>query len=123
MAEWTSAVGAVQLARLLRSQESAGAVALDRPGRRLPAYRALADGVRLLVLEGRIPVATRLPAERELAAALGVSRTTIAAAYEHLRAAGFLELAAAPEAGPPCRPGTRCPPAAWNRCRRTPPAR
>ncbi|MEO3851125.1 PLP-dependent aminotransferase family protein [Streptomyces sp. B8F3] len=91
MAEWTSAVGAVQLARLLRSQESAGAVALDRPGRRVPAYRALADGVRLLVLEGRIPVATRLPAERELAAALGVSRTTIAAAYEHLRAAGFLE--------------------------------
>jgi DNA-binding transcriptional MocR family regulator len=56
----------------------------------MPAYRALADGVRLLVLEGRVPVAARLPAERELAAALSVSRTTVAAAYEALRADGFL---------------------------------
>ncbi|WP_243274294.1 PLP-dependent aminotransferase family protein [Streptomyces albus] len=47
--------------------------------------------MRLLVLEGRIPVATRLPAERELAAALSVSRTTVAAAFEALRADGFLE--------------------------------
>ncbi|NGN65268.1 PLP-dependent aminotransferase family protein, partial [Streptomyces sp. A7024] len=90
MSEWTSSVGATQLARLLRSQR-AGSTATDPAGRRLPAYRALADGVRLLVLEGRVPVATRLPAERELATALSVSRTTIAAAYEYLRAAGFLE--------------------------------
>lgn len=59
--------------------------------RRPPAYRALADGIRLLVLEGRVPVAARLPAERELALALSVSRTTVAAAYEALRAEGFLE--------------------------------
>ncbi|MET9863627.1 PLP-dependent aminotransferase family protein [Streptomyces smyrnaeus] len=59
--------------------------------RRVPAYRSLAEGLRLLVLEGRIPVATRLPAERELAAALSVSRTTVAAAFEALRADGFLE--------------------------------
>lgn len=51
---------------------------------------ALADRVRLLVLDGRLPLHTRMPAERELAAALGVSRTTIAAAYEALRAAGML---------------------------------
>ncbi|MEV6108027.1 PLP-dependent aminotransferase family protein [Streptomyces sp. NPDC051940] len=87
MSEWTSAIGAVQLARLLRSQQAPA----YGGGRKPPAYRALADGVRLLVLEGRIPVATRLPAERELALAYEVSRTTIAAAYEHLRAAGFLE--------------------------------
>jgi DNA-binding transcriptional MocR family regulator len=43
----------------------------------------------LLVLEGRIPAAARLPAERELALALGVSRTTVAGAYEALRAEGF----------------------------------
>ncbi|SCM12129.1 transcriptional regulator, GntR family [Streptomyces sp. DpondAA-F4] len=55
-----------------------------------PAYRALADGVRLLVLEGRVPVAARLPAERELALALSLSRTTVAAAYEALRTEGFL---------------------------------
>ncbi|MFH8367201.1 PLP-dependent aminotransferase family protein [Streptomyces sp. NPDC018031] len=90
MSPWTSAVGAVQLARLLQSQHTREATALPG-GRRLPAYRALADGVRLLVLEGRVPVAARLPAERELAAALQVSRTTVAAAYEALRGEGFLE--------------------------------
>ncbi|WP_030728060.1 PLP-dependent aminotransferase family protein [Streptomyces sp. NRRL F-2890] len=88
MPQWTSTVGAAQLARLLGSQHSAPAAA---PGRRAPAYRNLADGVRLLVLEGRVPVAARLPAERELAAALSVSRTTVAAAFDALRADGFLQ--------------------------------
>ncbi|CAL2060662.1 Transcriptional regulator, GntR family / Aspartate aminotransferase [Streptomyces murinus] len=88
MAQWTSAVGAAQLARLLNSQQERPA----GPGsRRPPAYRALADGIRLLVLEGRVPVAARLPAERELALSLSVSRTTVAAAYEALRGEGFLE--------------------------------
>ncbi|MBW1599445.1 PLP-dependent aminotransferase family protein [Streptomyces sp. JJ38] len=86
MPEWTSAVGAQQLVRLLHSQRPA-----DPAGRGgVPAYRALADGVRLLVLEGRVPVGARLPAERELAAALRVSRTTVAAAFETLRTDGFL---------------------------------
>ncbi|MFF3763778.1 PLP-dependent aminotransferase family protein [Streptomyces sp. NPDC001922] len=89
MGQWTSAVGAAQLARLLRSQTDGGRE--TAAGRRLPAYRALADGVRLLVLEGRVPVAARLPAERELAAALALSRTTVASAYEALRTDGFLE--------------------------------
>ncbi|MEU1088320.1 PLP-dependent aminotransferase family protein [Streptomyces sp. NPDC005576] len=88
MAQWTSTVGAAQLARQLQAP-------LSRPmlpgARKPPAYRALADGVRLLVLEGRVPVAARLPAERELALALAVSRTTVAAAYEALRTEGFLE--------------------------------
>ncbi|QDQ10371.1 PLP-dependent aminotransferase family protein [Streptomyces spectabilis] len=88
MAQWTSAVGATQLARLLTSQQARPAGAGTR---RPPAYRALADGIRLLVLEGRVPVAARLPAERELAVALSVSRTTVAAAYEALRTEGFLE--------------------------------
>ncbi|WP_428956033.1 PLP-dependent aminotransferase family protein [Streptomyces sp. cg35] len=88
MAQWTSAIGATQLARLLTSQQSRPA---GSGTRRPPAYRALADGIRLLVLEGRVPVATRLPAERELAQALSVSRTTVAAAYEALRGEGFLE--------------------------------
>ncbi|NGO73941.1 GntR family transcriptional regulator, partial [Streptomyces boncukensis] len=85
MAQWNSAVGAPQLARLLASQQRAAGA------RRVPAYRSLADGLRLLVVEGRIPVATRLPAERELAAALSVSRTTVAGAFEALRGDGFLE--------------------------------
>ncbi|MEV7691981.1 PLP-dependent aminotransferase family protein [Microbacterium sp. NPDC089189] len=55
-----------------------------------PAYEALADGVRLLCLDNRIPAHTALPAERELAAALGVSRTTVAAAYRSLRDTGHI---------------------------------
>lgn len=94
MTQWTSVMGAPQLARLLASQQPHDGWATARPAaaaRRVPAYRSLADGVRLLILEGRVPVATRLPAERELAAALHVSRTTVAASYEALRADGFLE--------------------------------
>ncbi|WP_353814680.1 PLP-dependent aminotransferase family protein [Agromyces sp. SYSU T00266] len=49
------------------------------------AYRALADRIRLLILDGRIPVDTRLPAERDLAERLGLSRTTVTAAYRELR--------------------------------------
>ncbi|WP_445443404.1 MocR-like transcription factor YczR [Clavibacter sp. km1a] len=59
-----------------------------RPGS--PAYQALADGIRRLVLDGRVPAGARLPAERELATALGLSRTTVAAAYAALRGTGHL---------------------------------
>jgi len=55
------------------------------------AYVALADRIRLLIIDGRIPLGTRLPAERELAAQLGVSRTTVTAAYGELRDAGYLD--------------------------------
>lgn len=74
------AVSAAQLSRLL----------LDwRTGR--PAYVALATRVRLLVRDGRLPTRTRLPAERELALALGASRTTVGAAYDLLRQEGYLQ--------------------------------
>ena len=56
-----------------------------------PAYAALADRVRLLILDGRIILGTRLPAERELAAQLGLSRTTVSAAYADLRDSGYLD--------------------------------
>ncbi len=55
------------------------------------AYAALADRIRLLVLDGRIATGTRLPAERELAAQLGISRTTVTAAYAELRESGYLQ--------------------------------
>ena len=54
------------------------------------AYLALADRIRLLVLDGRIPLGTRLAAERELADALAVSRTTVTSAYGELRQSGYL---------------------------------
>lgn len=56
-----------------------------------PAYEALADGVRLLCLDNRLAPSTALPAERELAAALGLSRTTVAAAYRSLRDTRHIE--------------------------------
>ncbi len=54
-----------------------------------PGYARLAAALRLLVLDGRLPLGTRLPGERELATALGVSRTTITAAYDALRESGY----------------------------------
>ncbi|WP_404868558.1 PLP-dependent aminotransferase family protein [Kitasatospora griseola] len=79
MAEWHSTLTPHALARQLPPADG---------GR--PAYRALADRVSRLVADGRLPAGTRLPAERELAAELRLSRTTVAAAYEALRADGFL---------------------------------
>ncbi|MCQ9165806.1 MULTISPECIES: PLP-dependent aminotransferase family protein [unclassified Arthrobacter] len=55
-----------------------------------PAYRALADRIRVLLLDGRLSSGTRLPAERELSGALELSRTTVAAAYSKLRDDGYL---------------------------------
>ncbi|MFP5312492.1 MAG: PLP-dependent aminotransferase family protein [Actinomycetes bacterium] len=55
-----------------------------------PAYRELADVVRLLILDGWIPLETALPSERTLCSALGISRTTVTAAYSSLRDQGFL---------------------------------
>ena len=55
------------------------------------AYRSLADRIRLLILDGRIPADTRLPAERDLAERLDVSRTTVTAAYRELRDSDYLE--------------------------------
>jgi DNA-binding transcriptional MocR family regulator len=59
-------------------------------GRNVPDYQALAGTVRGLVTDGRLPLGVRLPAERELAVALGISRTTVSAAYRTLRESGHL---------------------------------
>ena len=50
----------------------------------------LAAAIEMQVLDGLIPVGTRLPAERELADALGVSRTLIGAALDRLREGGLV---------------------------------
>lgn len=57
---------------------------------RSPAYQGLAEGLRVLITDGRVPVGVRLPSERELTEALGVSRTTVTRAYAELRDRGFL---------------------------------
>jgi DNA-binding transcriptional MocR family regulator len=50
----------------------------------------LAAGIRLLILDGRIAAGEALPPERELATALAVSRTMVAAAWERLRDDGLV---------------------------------
>jgi DNA-binding transcriptional MocR family regulator len=55
-----------------------------------PAYQGLADAIRLLIVDGRVPVGARLPSERALADCLRVSRTTVTAAYTQLRDDGYL---------------------------------
>jgi DNA-binding transcriptional MocR family regulator len=75
------------------SRLSGRALAALLPDLRLlpgPVYSALADAVTALVLDGRIATETRLPSERELAAALQISRATVTAAYDALRGDGFL---------------------------------
>lgn len=58
---------------------------------RSPAYAGLADSLRLLIGDGRIALGSRLPSERDLTDALGVSRTTVTRAYAELRDRGFAE--------------------------------
>lgn len=80
-----------------------------------PAYSAVASGIRGLALDGRLPAGTRIPSERQLARALGVSRTTVSAAYDVLRDQGYLRsahgagstvvLPRAPSARPDADPG------------------
>lgn len=55
-----------------------------------PLYVQLADALRLLILDGRVPLDVRLPGERELASALDVSRTTVSTAFGRLREQGHL---------------------------------
>ncbi|PPK97976.1 DNA-binding transcriptional MocR family regulator [Kineococcus xinjiangensis] len=55
-----------------------------------PAYAGVAAGLRSLLLDGRLPSGSRLPSERDLAAALGASRTTVTAGYDLLREQGFV---------------------------------
>lgn len=54
-----------------------------------PAYLAIARGVQLLIIDGRIPADVRLPSERSLAVSLSVSRATVTKAYDSLRRYGF----------------------------------
>ncbi|MGW2559395.1 MocR-like transcription factor YczR [Streptomyces sp. NPDC001514] len=78
---------AVRTDRTLGSRQLA-ALLPDPAGAR-PAYRHLAQAISTLILDGRIALHVRLPAERELAAALDTSRTTVTAAYDLLRESGY----------------------------------
>src|SRR6204780_84755 len=54
-------------------------------------YRLLATRIMRLTDTGELPAGLRLPAERDLASALSVSRNTVAAAYQLMRDEGMAE--------------------------------
>lgn len=56
-----------------------------------PLYRQLAAGLKVAIDRGEVPLGTVLPPERSLAKALSISRATVVAAYDRLKAEGWLE--------------------------------
>jgi DNA-binding transcriptional MocR family regulator len=63
---------------------------LGVPATHMPAYTWLADRLNLLVAEGRLVPGSTLPAERTLADALGLSRTTVVRALTLAEVQGAL---------------------------------
>lgn len=55
-----------------------------------PLYAQIRDYLRASILAGTLPPKTRLPAARQLAADLGVSRVTVESAYADLEAEGLI---------------------------------
>lgn len=69
-----------------------GLIVLDRSGAPLPEqiYRAVGEAAR----SGRLRAGTALPSSRQLALGLGISRNSVNAAYELLRADGVISVRA-----------------------------
>lgn len=65
------------------------AIALDRDGEE-PIYRQLIRHIRSQIESGTLSAGTRLPASRDLAQQLNISRISVVNAYAELRAEGFL---------------------------------
>jgi DNA-binding transcriptional regulator YhcF (GntR family) len=62
------------------------------PGSDIPVVRQIADGLRVLFVEGRLVPGTTLPSVRRVAVELGIHFNTVAEAYRLLAAEGWLEL-------------------------------
>src|SRR5690606_15548184 len=65
------------------------AISLDRDGEE-PIYRQLIRHIRAQIESGTLSAGTRLPASRDLAHQLNISRISVVNAYAELRAEGFL---------------------------------
>ena len=72
----------------LPSSFNPAGIELDR---RQGLSRQLYQALRVRVLDGRLASGTRLPASRDLAAALSISRNSVVRAYDQLYAEGFIE--------------------------------
>jgi len=64
-------------------------IPLDRK-REVPLYVQVREFLRESIMSGKLPAGTRLPASRQLARDLGVSRVTIETAYADLEAEGLI---------------------------------
>ncbi|MEW5989080.1 MAG: PLP-dependent aminotransferase family protein, partial [Chloroflexota bacterium] len=60
------------------------------PHRSLPLYGQIYEQIRQGILQGRLPAGSRLPASRQLAEQHGLARVTVTAAYDRLRAEGYV---------------------------------
>ena len=60
------------------------------PNSRRTRYRQIFDAIQQGILAGRLLPGTQVPSTRALAAQLGVARSTVVLAYEHLIAEGYL---------------------------------
>lgn len=69
---------------------SPAASALLEPGGSGPAHRRLAEGIRNAIRDGRLRAGDALPASRNLAADIGLSRWVVTEAYQQLIAEGYL---------------------------------
>src|SRR5215813_4970998 len=65
------------------------AISLDRDGEE-PIYRQLIRNIRAQIESGSLNAGTRLPASRDLAHQLNISRISVVNAYAELRAEGYL---------------------------------
>lgn len=57
----------------------------------VPPYEQVRGQFARMIGDGRLPVGTRLPAVRQLAADLGLAVNTVARAYRELETAGLVE--------------------------------
>lgn len=58
----------------------------------VPAYRQIVDGIRILLVNGKLPPGAELPSVRRMAVDLGVHFNTVAEAYRSLAEEGWLDL-------------------------------
>src|ERR1041384_4259030 len=87
-ATWVK-IGLVRL-KIMQIQKFVHLLGVWSPGKG-PLHQKLARAMQTAIGMGSVPPGVRLPAERELAQALKLSRTTVVTAYDALRDEGWVE--------------------------------
>ena len=82
--------GPVHMTLQDREEGAAMDISVDRTSP-IPLYLQIRQQVRSQIVSGALPAGFRLPPERRLAAALGVNRSTVLAAYRELRADALVD--------------------------------